>query len=312
MASTAEATSRPRKIAEAMVDESLSIQFMLNTSGDTLKAQDVEGFTEGKLITLSTKLAVQLDIANEELADMNSVLQHLGLAETSPVEVTESWSELLVRFLTNPMVAPLLMSLGMLGLFFEIKSPGFGVPGILGLVLLALFFGSHLLVGLADMTEMLILSAGIILILLEILVIPGFGIAGISGICLTLYAVFKMLIGNYPSPADYQSAYVGLTIASLAAFGAAVILYNTLPKTKLYQRIIPFMAQKKTEGYTISRGIEKLIGEKGTVDTDLRPAGKVIIAGEHYQAMSQGDFIEKGTEIIVDSTDENQLVVKKV
>ena len=105
--------------------------------------------------------------------------------------MSESWSEMLVRLLTNPIVSPLFMSLGMLGLFMEIKSPGFGVPGVLGLTCLSLFFGSHLLVGLADTTEILILFAGILLILLEILVIPGFGISGISGICLIFYSFFK-------------------------------------------------------------------------------------------------------------------------
>jgi NADH:ubiquinone oxidoreductase subunit 5 (subunit L)/multisubunit Na+/H+ antiporter MnhA subunit len=84
------------------------------------------------------------------------------------------------------------MSLGMLGLFMEIKSPGFGVPGTVGLICLALFFGSHFLVGLADMTEVIFLLAGIALILMEILVIPGFGVVGISGICIVFYSFFLL------------------------------------------------------------------------------------------------------------------------
>ena len=312
MASTAEANNRSREIATSMVDEELSIPYFLNIDGDTLTAKDVEGFSEGKLISLSTHLAVQLGISDKEIETYDDLLFHLNFAEAETVEITETWSEILVRFLTNPMVAPLFMSLGMLGLFMEIKSPGFGVPGIFGLLCLALFFGSHLLVGLADMTEVLILFAGIVLILLEIMVIPGFGIAGISGIGLIFYSFFKMLIGAYPSPEDYQFAYLGLSVGIITSFIVAVIMYKTFPKTELYQRLIPFSPQKSEEGFTISRGYEILIGEKGTTTTDLRPSGKVEIQGKTYQAFSHGDYIDKNEAILVDGIDENQLLVKKV
>ena len=162
------------------------------------------------------------------------------------------------------------------------------------------------------MTEFIILFSGIILILMEILVIPGFGVAGISGIVLCFYAFFKMLIGVYPSPADYQAAYMGLSMGIITAVIAAVILYKTLPYTELYKRLIPFAPQKSTEWFTISKGYETLIGEKGKTTTDLRPSGKVEIQGKMYQAFSHGDYIDKDEEIRVDSIDENQLLVKKV
>ena len=312
MASTAEANHRSRYVASSMVDEELSIPFIVNNNGDTLTSYDVEGFKKGKLITLSTNLALLLDIADKELNNIDDVLDHMNLGEAKKIEIRESWSEMLVRFLTNPTVAPLFMSLGMLGLFFEIKSPGFGVPGILGLICLALFFGSHLLVGLADMTEFIILFSGIIFILLEILVIPGFGVAGIIGIILCFYAFFMMLLGVYPSPGDYQTAYIGLSMGIITAIIAAVILFKTLPQTLLYKRLIPFTPQKSAEGFTISRGYETLIGEKGKTTTDLRPSGKVEIQGKTYQAFSHGNYIDKDEEILVDGIDENQLLVKKV
>ena len=312
MASTAEANNRFRDVASGMVDEELSIPFIVNSLGDTLTSKDVEGFSEGKLVTLSTNLALLLEIADKQLNTIDDVLNHMNLQNENKVEIKESWSEILVRFLTNPSVAPLFMSLGMLGLFFEIKSPGFGVPGILGLACLTLFFGSHLLVGLADMTEFIILFFGIILIIMEILMIPGFGVAGISGIILCFYAFFKMLIGTYPSPEDYQAAYMGLSMGILTAVIAAVILYKTIPNTELYKRLIPFTPQKSEEGFTISRGYETLIGETGKTTTDLRPSGKVKIQGKIYQAFSHGDYIDKDEEILVDSIDENQLLVNKV
>ena len=312
MASTAEANNRSRSVATAMVDEELSIDFLLNMQGDTLTAKDVEGFAEGKLITLSTQLAVQLGIAGAEFERIEDVLKYLGLENVEQKDTEESWSEKLVRFLTNPVVAPLFMSLGMLGLFMEIKSPGFGIPGIVGLTCLALFFGSHFLVGLADMTEVIFLLTGIALIIIEILVVPGFGVVGISGIIMVFYSFFKMLIGVYPSPADYYFAYMGLSVGIITSVIMAVIFYKTFPHTELYQKLIPFAPQKSAEGFTISKGYDMLIGEKGKTVTDLRPSGKVEIIGKYYQAMSHGDYIENNEDIIVDGVDENQILVKKV
>ena len=120
-----------------------------------------------------------------------------------------------------------------------------------------------------------------------------------------------MLIGTYPSPEDYQFAYFGLSLGIITAFIVAAIMYKTFPKTELYQRLIPFSPQKSEEGFTISRGYEILIGEKGITTTDLRPSGKVDIQGKTYQAFSHGDYINKNEAILVDGIDENQLLVKK-
>ena len=255
---------------------------------------------------------MQLGIAGGEFERIEDVLKYLELENVEQKNTEESWSEKLVRFLTNPVVAPLFMSLGMLGLFMEIKSPGFGIPGIVGLTCLALFFGSHFLVGLADMTEVIFLLAGIALILMEILVVPGFGVVGISGIIMVFYSFFKMLIGVYPSPADYYFAYMGLSVGIITSVIMAVIFYKTFPHTELYQKLIPFSPQKSAEGFTISKGYDMLIGEKGKTVTDLRPSGKVEIIGKYYQAMSHGDYIESNEDIIVDGVDENQILVKKV
>jgi membrane-bound serine protease (ClpP class) len=121
-----------------------------------------------------------------------------------------------------------------------------------------------------------------------------------------------MLIGTYPSSEDYQFAYLGISVGIITSFIIAVIIYKTFPKTELYKRLIPFTPQKSEEGFTISRGYEKLIGETGITTTDLRPSGKVEIQGKTYQAFSHGSYIDKDEEILVDGIDENQLMVKKV
>ena len=312
MASTAEAKGKSRDIAEMMVDEEISTNFEVSINGDTLTQDDIEGFKSGKLITLTTKYAIEVGFSEGEFETIELVLSHLGLSNAELVELTPSWSEEIVRFLTKPAVAPLLMTLGFLGLLFEVKSPGIGFPGFAGLLFLALFFGSHLLVGLADMVEILILIGGIILVFLEIFIIPGFGIAGISGGCLILWSLFNILLTEHPNPEDFQNAYLGLSIGIVGIIIGGIVIFKAITKSDYYSKIIEFKPQRKEEGYSISKGYEKLVGKTGTAITDLRPAGKVIINTKTYQVMSTGDYIENGSSISVIGVDENQLLVTKL
>ena len=310
MASTAEANGKSRDIASMMVDEGLSLSYFISVNGDTLTSNDIEGFKVDKLVTLTTKDAIKLNFSEAEIETFDLLVEYLDLVDYKVITIKSTWSEDLVRFLTNPTVAPLLMSLGFLGLLFEVKSPGLGFPGLAGIIFLGLFFGSHLLVGLADMIEILVLFFGIILIFLEILIIPGFGVAGIFGGGLILWSIFYMLLGEYPNPEDYNNAYIGLSIATLGCLVCGILLFKAITQSKLYSKIIEYKPQRKEDGYSISKGYEKLIKKKGKASTDLRPSGKVEIDNNIYQAITTGDYIEKNSEIIVIKIEENLLVVK--
>ena len=310
MASTAEANGKSRDIASMMVDEGLSLSYFISVNGDTLTSNDIEGFKVDKLVTLTTKDAIKLNFSEAEIETFDLLVEYLDLVDYKVITIKSTWSEDLVRFLTNPTVAPLLMSLGFLGLLFEVKSPGLGFPGLAGIIFLGLFFGSHLLVGLADMIEILILFFGIILIFLEILIIPGFGVAGIFGGGLILWSIFYMLLGEYPNPEDYDNAYIGLSIATLGCLVCGILLFKAITQSKLYSKIIEYKPQRKEDGYSISKGYEKLIKKKGKASTDLRPSGKVEIDNNIYQAITTGDYIEKNSDIIVINIEENLLVVK--
>ena len=312
MAASAEANGRSREIAQAMVDEEMEIDFILSADKDTLSGSQIEGFNKGKLITLSTDLAIKLGIADNEVESFSLLLEYLNIAENNVVKVKETWSELLVRFLTNPSFAPILMSLGMIGVFFEIKSPGFGVPGGLGLLCLSLFFGSHLLVGLANSTEMLILSGGLLMILLEVLVIPGFGVAGISGFLMIAYSFFTMLIGDYPLPEDLNIAIRSMSYSIVLMIALGILIFKALTRSDYYKKFIPVEGQSSAKGYSVSRGYGTLIGQIGQCVTILRPSGRVEINGKVYQAISAGEFVEAGETVLVSGTEENQIVVKKV
>ena len=312
MASTAEANGKSREIAEAMVDENIKINFMVTSSKDTIRSDLIKGFDEGKLITLSTVNAIKLGIADNQLETIDSIIKSEGIDNYNLIRIKETWAERLVRFLTNPNVAPLLMSLGMLGLFFEIKSPGFGVPGAIGLLCLGLFFGAHLLVGLADFSELILLMLGLVFILVEIIVIPGFGIFGVLGIFMIIYSLYSMLIGEYPTPQDIELAYRSLIITMISTFILSIIIFKLVVRSDFYKSLVPIQSQFKKDGYTISKNLDKMIGQKGITSTDLRPSGKILVESKTYQAMSQGNYLEKDTEIIIINIDENQLVVKKV
>ena len=199
----------------------------------------------------------------------------------------------------------------MLGLFFEIKSPGFGIPGAVGLLCLSLFFGSHLLVGLADFFELILLMIGIILILIEIIVIPGFGVAGIIGLCLILYSFYSMLIGNYPTMRDIEIAYRSLMISIAITTILAIFIFKYFVNSKYYKQIVPILSQSSDEGYSISKNYENMVGKEALVISDLRPAGKINIDSKDFHAISQGDYIEKDSNVIIIGVDENQLIVKR-
>lgn len=178
---TAEARKRPPLIAEAMVDADVQIPGLIE---------------KGKLLTLTTEEALKHKVADFRAETIDSVLEQLALTGAQVKRASPNWAEDLVRFLTNPIVSSLLMTVGMLGIFLEIRTPGFGLPGALGIASLALFFWGHWLVQLAGWEELLLVVSGFVLLVLEIFVIPGFGLAGIAGIGALLAGLSLSLIGG--------------------------------------------------------------------------------------------------------------------
>ena len=163
---TAERWGRDRRLAAAMVDASVV----------------VEGLSEeGKILTLSAQDAVEYGMADLVAGSVHQVLSELGYESYELVRLEPHWAESIARFLTNSTISSLLLTLGFLGLVFEVMSPGWGVPGTAGLICLALFFGGRYVAGLMGWEAILLFLVGLVLILLEIFVIPGFGVAGVLG-----------------------------------------------------------------------------------------------------------------------------------
>lgn len=311
MASTAESKGRNPDIAMAMVDESLDIDTLILASGDTLYLDDIEGANEGKLLTLRTSTAMKYGMADYQMDSMDEVLEHFGLIESEVVRIKPTWSEAVVRFLTDPVVSSLLMTLGFLGLIFEIQSPGWGIPGSVGLLALFLFFSTSFIAGLANMMELLFLIGGIVLLGIEAFVIPGFGVVGILGIIVMIYAMFTMLLPMAPTSGDINAALWGLVIALIGGLFGLGLMVKRMLKTKAWQRISLPETETQAEGYSGSLGLEEMVGKSGVAMTSLRPAGTALIEGQRVDVVTPGTFIDKDTEITIIRIDGNRVVVDK-
>ena len=203
----AEARGLDPRLAEAMVDESIEVDGVVE---------------EGKLLTLTGGEAVELGFASAEVTSLDDLLARVGLANADVATASINWAERLVRFLSHPIVAPILLSMGTLGLIIEIKTPTFGLAGLVGLTSFAAFFGSHLLIGLAGWEEIILLGAGIVALGIEVFVVPGFGIAGAISILFIASAVFLALIGNLPMWKDVVQAAAILSMARTRRFPRSI------------------------------------------------------------------------------------------
>jgi membrane-bound serine protease (ClpP class) len=298
MRALAEERGLDPRVAEAMVDDQL----------------DVPGVKPaGQLLTLTTSEAASFKYA----VPVESFEDVLTEIEASGVEVhtmSVNWAEQLVRFFTHPAVAPLLLSLGFLGLIIEIKAPGFGLPGLLGLAALAAFFGSHLLLGLAGWEDVLIFGAGVVLLALEVFVIPGFGIAGLLGLGAMVGGLFLTMLGGYPTAPEIAQVSGVITTSLLAVVVVAWALLRRVPRSqRLAERGIFLTSQTSREsGYTTQEQRPELVGAEGVAMTDLRPTGVGRFGDERVDVVSDSGWVTQGTPIKILASEGYRHVVRPV
>ena len=312
MASTAEKRGRSKDIARGMVDEELAFTHLV-INGDSVLVDDIEGQKEGKLISLTTDQAIKYGIADGSAETIDALLDSLGYRTAELIETSENWSEKIVRFLTDPVVASLLTTFGFLGILFELQSPGWGIPGFVGLACLILSLSVSYIAELATMSDMLFVFAGLGLILLEMLVIPGFGIVGLGGIGFMLYGLYLLLLPDVPVGEEImEQAMDGFIIGLIGAAIGLVLLIRLMMKTKFWDQLTSPDIQKKEDGYSNTQGWETLDGLTGVADTDLHPSGWVKIGEQRVFVVSEGGFIDQGKEITVLSVDGNRVLVREL
>ncbi len=298
MRALTEARGLDPAIAEAMVDEDLAIEGVVE---------------EGKLLTLTTGEAVALGYA-VAVDGWDEVLAAIGIEEATVVAAEVNWAERIVRFFTNPVIAPFLLSLGFLGLLVEIKTAGFGLAGIAGFLSLALFFGAHLLVGLAGAEDLILVAAGIVLIMVEVFVIPGFGIFGIAGGAALVGGLLMAQVGSLPTQEDFARAagVLGATglLVTLTAWGflRSIFANRRLGRSGI---VLP-ESTDRNEGYTSADLRPELVGAEGVAITSLRPAGVGLFADERVDVVSESEWIEEGTPIRIMSAEGYRHVVRAV
>jgi membrane-bound serine protease (ClpP class) len=293
----AEARGLDPKIAEAMVDETLEIP--------NLKPA-------GKLLTLSTREAISVGFAKGEVKDLTALLAAVGLPGATVMQISPNWAELLVRFLTNPVVSPLLLSIGMLGLLFEIKAGAFGLGGLVSLTALGLFFGSHLLLGLAGWEEVLLLGVGLIALGVEVFLLPGFGVAGVLGIILIAASMLLALIGSAPSGADVLQAAAVLGAALVVTVAVVFGWLRHLPNSPRWSGLFLSHRSQASEGFISAPQRAELVGRAGVALTDLRPSGTAVFDDERLDVVTEGEFVKSGSSVTVLRSDGYRLVVRAV
>ncbi len=300
MRSCAEKYKRPARIAEAMVDPDIELT----------KSRDGIDLAEGKLLTLTAKEALKLKIADHIADDLKEILRILKLENAIVIEVAPSTKDKAVSFLGHPIFSGILMTLGILGLFFEVKTPGWGVGGTVGIMCLALFFVTQIMAGYADWGAVALFIIGVILLATEVFIVPGFGIVGISGI-LAILGSFIMWYSKWSR--YFQSAPYIIMGVILLTVANIYLMFKFLPRTRIFNRLVLNTSETKTSGYHASPDkIINLEGKKGTALTTLRPAGSAEIDGKKMDVMSDGDFIKKGEKILVIQVEGNRVLVKKI
>ncbi|MFH0946816.1 MAG: NfeD family protein [Planctomycetota bacterium] len=278
----------------------------------------------GTLLNLTAQEAFDLGFSDGVVVSRTEVLEALGLKGARVIEIRPSWSEKLVGLLEH--VQWLLLVAGLVLIYIEIKAPGFGLPGALGILCLSLLLFKNYLVGLAEIPEILLVFLGLVLIGLEIFVIPGFGVAGIAGItCVALGALFSFLpflVPEGPLETDLLATTMRSFVISLFAtlIGSYVLSRYVLPKTPILRRMIldTGVAPATLEGSASAlpaaggaAGRQVKAGDLGSAISYLRPAGKVELGDEHLDAVSEGDYIERGERIVVLRIESNHVVVRR-
>ena len=295
---TAESRKRPPLLAEAMVDADVTIPGVI---------------AKGKLLTLTTQEALKHGLADARADTLDAVLASLDLAGAEVRRVTPTWAETLVRFLTHPVVSSLLMTIGILGIIVEIRTPGFGVPGSLGVASLALFFWGHWLVRLAGWEELLLLGIGVILLAIEIFVTPGFGLIGVLGLAALVGGLGLSLVGAGATWAVVVTAVGQVAASLLLAIAVSLALLRVLPRLPFGRRLVLETELTANEGFASAPETDRAwLGKRGTAASMLRPAGIADIEGERVDVVSEGEFIDAGERLAVVRVDGNRIVVRRL
>lgn len=289
-------------IAEAMVDERVVVPGLIDS---------------GKVLTFTAEDALKWGYCDGIAETTDEVItKYLGYGEYEVKEYVPTFFDKLKGFLLNPVFQSLLIMLIIGGIYFEMQSPGMGFPSVVAVVAAILYFAPLYLDGLAAHWEILLFVVGILLLLIEIFVIPGFGVAGISGIVLVVFGLTMSLIGNdyfnFDGVSSEETGRALLTVLMGIGLGFALMLWlsSRIGEKGIFRKMALHTNVDKTVAMAFD--VSGLIGRKGEALTVLRPSGKVMVEGEIYDAVSDSGFIERGEPVKIIRFENSQLYVERM
>ncbi len=304
MRSTAETKGRNPTIAEAMVDPRIFIKGISDS---------------GKVLTFTTSEAIANGYCNAEADNIKQVLKHAGIDNYTIRSYHLSATDRIIRFLVHPIVSGILIMVIIGGIYFELQTPGIGFPIAAAVAAAVLYFAPLYLEGLASHWEILLFLLGLVLIALEIFVVPGFGITGILGITFMVLGLTLSLIRPAgPGFLNYNfTALVRAFSIVIISTALSIIFSIWLTKRLFISGRFGYLGLQKThpkeEGFTsASAEYSKMVGKTGVAHTKLRPAGKVVVENDVFDAVAEIGFIDKNKNVKVVGYQNSQLIVKQI
>ncbi len=305
----AEQAGHNPEVAEAMIRAEMELKI-----GDELIKP------AGRLLTLTNEEALR-PVGPERkpllsagtVASLEDLLKAEGIVDPQIEELKVTGAERIARWIQ--MLSWLFLIAGAAGIYIEVKTPGFGLPGILGITALAIFFWGHHVAGLAGYEDLALIVAGLVLLAVEIF-IPGFGIPGMIGTVLLAAGLLLTMAERPPGGGWIPTAEalrlpllnVGLAVAGTVVLGA--LISRWLPKTEIYRGLVLGAATSSTTGYTAAESQAEMDGVRGVAATDLRPAGTAILNGRRVDVVSSGGFISRNSPVRVVRTEGARIVVE--
>lgn len=321
----------PEKLAEAMVTSEMEV-FRVEMEGQTryMEAREIEELSagekekirskktivaKGELLTMDDVEAKETGFSKMSVESLPEMLERLSLSDREVVRIEESWSHALVRLIIR--ATPILMMIGLAALFIELKAPGFGVPGIVGIICLAIVFLGQHIAGLANYTELLLIFLGIVLVGIELFILPAFGVCGFAGLfCILAGMILSLQDFNLPDPSfPWQRALmvknITVVIGSLLSSFLVSIMFirYVLPKAG---KIVsgPYLSTTLATSHADSEEMKKAkAGDTGRAITALRPSGKAMVGSEVLDVITEGDFIDMDTPLLITAIRGNRIIV---
>ena len=298
---------RDPAIAEAMGDPRLYVEGVSDT---------------GQVLTFTTSEAITHGYCEGTATSIEEVISKIGIKEYELKSYNPTGMDKLIGLLINPMVSGVLIMIIIGGIYFELQSPGIGFALGASIVASLLYFAPLYLEGMAENWELILFIAGIVLIMVEIFAIPGFGVAGVAGIIAVITGLTLSLVDNvvFENP-EFTGEGLGILMKSLSLVLVAVLMgvifslwaTRKLLTTTAFGNLSLKSEQRTEEGYIgVETEQQTLIGESGVAHTVLRPSGRVMIHDKLYDAKSEYGFIERGEAIRVIRYETGQVYVVKV